>query len=49
MGNENKKVECDDINSGSAVMLWPMEKGVKGNREETRGSKGGRGEKSQEG
>lgn len=22
-----KKVDCDDINSGSAVVLWPMEKG----------------------
>lgn len=25
MGDENKEVACDDINSGGAVMLWPME------------------------
>lgn len=35
MGDEKIKVECDDINSGSAVVLWPMEKGVRGKEEET--------------
>lgn len=40
----------DDINSGSAVVLWPMEKGVRGKEEETWGAKGrqGKGEQSQE-
>lgn len=35
MGDEKRKVECDDINSGSAVVLWPMEKGGRGKEEET--------------
>lgn len=42
-----QKVECDDINSGSAVVLWPMEKGRSegtGRRhEEQREAKGARG------
>ncbi len=52
MGNENQKeVECDDINSGSAVVFVAHgegEGGVEGNGEEARGTKGGGGEKSQE-
>lgn len=43
---KTKKVERDDINSGSAVVLWPMEKGVEGRKEKTRGTEGGGGEKS---
>lgn len=43
---EQNEGECDDINSGSAVVLWPMEKGVEGDRVETRGTKGGGGQKS---
>lgn len=53
MGNENKKrVECDDINSGSAVVLRPMEKGrSKGTgrrHEEQREVAGGRRVKSRQ-
>lgn len=42
MGHENKDVERDDINSGGAVVLWPMKTGVEGNREETQGAQDAR-------
>ncbi len=41
MGNYNKKVARDDINSGSAVVLWPME--GKGRRHKDQREVGGGG------
>lgn len=42
--------ECDDINSGSAVVLWPKKNRgrFKGKREKSKGTKGTRGEISLE-
>lgn len=51
MGNENKKrVECDGINSDSAVVLWPVEKGWRGEvrSKGTSGGEGGRQEEQRE-